>query len=485
MATREGMAWVWDPFGLRGRLERLVPSATARGVVALASIAVAAAAICASFWAAQGTPNGQYLAGGRRFYSDDAIKICRALDEQRIEYHQDDHRIYVAPEQFDQAAAVVAKLGVGRKPIDELRGPGGVLSSLLETTEDRRRRDQLSRERILESLISQQDGVVWSLVSLHDVTGSTSTLRSTRKAAFVYLETDGDHRLPARTLQLLPSLLAGYVPELAPRAITVMDRAGRKYLDPSDPTLSELSRNQAREEELADTIRERLDWIKGVRVLTRISPHEVVPPQTETRMEPEPAPTITVNHPATIDGEKLGIPQATEPGRASRERDRGTVLVSVPRSFYYSAIVNHAEHKEPSIDELKQAQTRTEGQIRRLVEMITAGEGVWTVDVEMIPDKIPTARPVIATTGSGSRTRGLDWGVVATIVAGAAVITAAGAWRRSSPRPAPVRSARKKLRVDPPEDHTLSERVRELVRQDPEAAASVLERWLTQGESSP
>jgi len=483
MTARERTAWDRGWTRLRERLGRLLPSSSARASAVLGMVAVAAAAIALAARLIPASSGASLLAGGRRFYSDDLIKICRALDELRIEYRQDDHRIEVAPDQIDQATAALAKLDIGRKPIDELRGSGGFLSGLLETSQDRKRKEQLARERILESLISQQDGVAWSLVSLHELPARPGSRTPVRLGALVYLETEGDQRLPARTLQLIPSLLAGYVPELAPHSITVMDRGGRRYLDPNDPSLGEISRNQAVEEELADKIRERLDWIKGVRVLARVSsPAPAV--QGKTGFSAQPAGSaagehqswIVVNQPASLEAVR---PEQAAAGSAV---EGGRILVSVPRSFYLGAMVDHSEQKEPSVEELKQFAGRTEAQIRQLVGLITTGRGDWKVDVEMIPDKLPVPRLSAASSPPGNR-RFLDWGFVATIAAGVAIVTATGAWIRAARRPGPPSPSRPAWRADPPQEHAARERVRELVRRDPEAAASVLERWLIQGDS--
>ncbi len=475
MATRERIAWVsW--FGRqRGRLERLARKAAARPLLGLSAIAAATVAIGVAAWTAQSPSTAHYLAGGQRYYSDDLIKICRALDEQRIEYRQDDHRIEVPADQFDQAAAAMAKLDVGRRTIDELRGAGGLWNMFLETTEDRRRRERLGRERILESLISQLDGVGWSLVSIHTAQGPANTRKAANTSAFVYVETEGDQTLPSRTVQALPSLLAGYIPDLAPRAITLMDRGGRRYLDPSDPTLGELTRNQAREEEIGDKIRERLDWIKGVRVLARVAAQvkEAARPGAQ-----EPA--IVVNHPTALEPAAESKPLA-----AVKAPEGGRVLVSVPRSFYYAAIVNRSEGKEPSLEDLRQLAARTEGQIRATVELITEGQGAWSVEVDTIPDEYRERRVLTATAGAESRRRAVDYGLASAVVAGVSIVTAVGAWIRAARRPPIEPGPRPRHRAHPPEEAAPSERVRELVRRDPAAAASVIERWMSQGESSP
>ena len=77
-----------------------------------------------SYWGAGSLSNlgVRYLASSKRFSSDDLIKVCRALDKQRIAYRVDDQRrVEVSSEQFDQAAEAISKLDLGQHPIDEIR----------------------------------------------------------------------------------------------------------------------------------------------------------------------------------------------------------------------------------------------------------------------------------------------------------------------------------------------------------------------------
>ena len=123
----------------------------------------------AIYWAATSltTLGVRYLVSGRRFSSDDLIKVCSALDKQRVSYRVDDsRRVEVAADQFDQAADVVAKLEIGQRPIGDIREQS-YISIFLDSPSDRENRKQLAREKIIEGLIGQLDGVVWSLVSIN------------------------------------------------------------------------------------------------------------------------------------------------------------------------------------------------------------------------------------------------------------------------------------------------------------------------------
>jgi len=478
-------------------------------------------ALC--YWAATAfsTVGVRYLASGARFSSEDLIKICRAFDEHRItDYRLDDRRVAVSADDFDEAAVLLAKMDVGRHSIEEIRSQPGAMSLLWETSEDRIKRDQLKRERILEAMIGQQSGVVWSLVSIHHSRTSSGVRNPPKPSAFVYLETEGDRQLPFRTVQAIPAILRGYEPDLNLHAITVMDRRGHRYLDPSNPSLGDISRNRAREEELSEKILEKLDWIKGVRILVQVSlPHHDASntgrgvssgtianqPHGGDRSVSNDgnagtgsaglsggAATIAVNGPADLEAE----PPPTKPNTATSGssesagaaaepgHESGHVLVNVPRSFYYNALVNKADHLEPSPEEFQLMAARTETGVKKTVELVLPVQGTWKVDVDTIPDELPLVRPAVLTYPVDSRHKALDWGIVGAVGAAISILAAVGSWiqaARRSARPPEPATTTARYRADPASEPGPSERVRELVRRNPEAAASVLQRWTVQG----
>src|SRR5262245_63048134 len=83
------------------------PLADQRPVVKLGlPLAVVLALAASSYWAlgSLSTSGARFLASSKRFSSDDLIKICRALDKQRISYRVDDQRrVEVTSDQYDQA----------------------------------------------------------------------------------------------------------------------------------------------------------------------------------------------------------------------------------------------------------------------------------------------------------------------------------------------------------------------------------------------
>jgi hypothetical protein len=497
-------------------------------------LGVIVALVTFGYWAASSlTAVGvRYVASGRRFSSEDLIKICRALDEHRIDdYRLDDRRIAVSADDFDQASALLAKLDLGQHSIDEIRTQSNSMTRPWQTSDERRRLDQLAHERILEAIIGQQSGVVWSLVSIHHPRPATGYRMVSKPSAFVYLETERDRQLPSRTVQAITTILRGYEPELDLHAITVMDRRGHRYLDPSNPSLGEISRNRAREEELSEKILEKLDWIKGVRVLVQVTTPQRVERATEhngdrgtptnllheshhslsvkndegstSAHRPSASSTIVVNQPVTLEldpaplAHSKPIAVTARPGDAATpaidahlsepSSEGGRVLINVPRSFYYNALVNRAYRDELSPEEFQAIAARTENHVKKTVELIVPQSGAWRIDVDTIPDELSLTRRAVLPYSAESRRKVLDWGIVGAAGAAISILAAVGAWvhiARCSVRAPESETTIVRYRSDVPSESGPSERVRELVRRDPQAAASVLQRWTAQGDGT-
>jgi hypothetical protein len=482
----------------RARADRLRQAVLARRPAARWGLALVAvlALVAAAYWTAMtlAPVRTRYLASGRPFSSEDQIKICRAFDTRNIPYGIDDRRIEILADQFDQATAVFAKLDVGPHAFDEIREPSDSWG-IWQTREEREQRQRLSRERMIARFIDDLDGVVWSLVAIQYPRTTLGRHPRTRPSAFVYLETQSNRPLPSRTVETIPAILLSNEPELSHETITVMDRRGHRYLDPRNPALGELSRDRAQEEDIREKILEKLGWIKGVQVWVGLIDRPDAAPAgaAAAAAQPEPSrsdppPTVGVNRPLVLEEpgprsppQAASAAQSPRPAREDRS-DRGRVLVNVPRSFYFNAILTGADHREPTVEELKGMAAQTKEKILKRVSLVVPDS--WTVDVDMIPDDIPPGRPAALPPGSESRRRVMDWGIVAAVVAAVAAVSAVGSWiqvaRRPARRPEPVVEARR-YRADPAAETGPSERVRELVRRDPEAAASVLRRWTAQG----
>jgi flagellar M-ring protein FliF len=442
----------------------------------------------AGYWAALTlAPSGtRYLASGRSFSTEDMIKISQALDAKGISYRVEDRKIVIAAEQYEQAVAVFAKLHVGPMTFEELRTSPDWLSSLVETPQAKDRNERTLHEKWIERCIDELDGVILSQVRInYPRTAPVRRNNRARPSAFVYLETEPNHPLPSRTVQAICTILISNEPELVRESITVIDKDHR-YLDPSNPALADSSRDQAREEDLRKEILKKLNWIRDVKVELIGGREEPASraPTAASAPGPSPAdaaPVLRVNQPIEDDESAPTTVVAASPGRADRA-ERGRVLINVPRSYYYNHVLPRADEREPTREELQAMAARTKEQIEKFVKLVVPES--WIVDVFTIPDDVPLGRPAVLPVGANARRKVTDWGVVAVVAAAVALVTALASWiqavRRPARLPEPAVHGRR-YRVDSGDAPNPSDRVRELVRRDPEAAASVLQRWTTQG----
>jgi hypothetical protein len=480
-----------------GRLGRTMSSG--RPVVRLGvALALGLGLAAAGYWATSylGPAGNRYLDSGRSFASQDLLKIGRALRAKGIEYRVDDRKVEVVAEQYEQASLVYAHLDIGPRPFDEIRDLTDSWS-LWDTPEQREWKHRLGQERFLEAIINKLDGVVSSLVSIQYPRGQGSWRRGLKASAFVYLETEANRPLPSRTVQLIPAILMGNQPDLSHETITLVDGEGHRYFDPRNPSVGELSRDRAREEEIRDEILDKLSWIKGLQVWVQLLDGRAGAggPLAAPVVRPRPDHTeqklaVSVNEPMQLEDPghpalpPLPAAVAIDPKVAGRGdgTERGRILINVPRSFYYNAIVPRGDRRDPSAEELHGMAVRIREQVLKRVKLVVSDS--WTVDVDTVPDDVPVGRLAALPAGPDARRKVIDWGIVASIVAAVAIVTALGSWIQAARRPArlsePADDTRH-YRADFAAEPGPTERVRELVRRDPEAAASVLQRWTAPG----
>ena len=109
----------------------------------------------------------------------------------------------------------------------------------------------------------------------------------------------------------------------------------------------------------------------------------------------------------------------------------------------------------------------------------------WKIDLATIPDDLDFAPTAPLGSAADARRKALDWGIIGAAAAAFVLLVAAGSWIQRARRPQLRRVTTQEARHyhgDTAGEHAPTERVRELVRRNPEVAASVLERWTTQRE---
>ena len=442
-----------------------------------------------------------YLGSGRRYSSDDLLKITRELDKQHVRYTQvDDHRIAVAADALDVASAAVAKLEVGPRPLEDIRNAAGQ-ASIWESPHDKEAREQREMARMFERLIDDLPGVESSFVLINRSKERIGLRLVDRPTALVRLETEGGRELPFSVVESITSILKVSEKGLTPQAITVMDRSGRRYLDAGNPALNAISTTRAREEDLSRQILEKLDWITGVSVDVQLAIAEPEDQQEPNAVETKPsaAPTpiepgisVSLNRALSIDLEPADpVPPVASPAEPSpaapvEPKRRGQVWVRVPRSFYLNASFTPDRH-EPSKDDIRTLMARTEAQIRKAVELVIPEirTAAWQPpSIDMIADQTPDDRMPAVISGRDSRRLVNEWATAGAAGAAAAALVAVGTWvfgarqptRRAASSRGSLRYHRGSSATPPP-----TERVLEFVRRNPEAAFSVLNRWTSQG----
>ncbi len=523
----------------RARRRFAARSPALRWSVGLAALAIAATL---AYAVTMGTTTAEpyvSLRSGGRFSSDDRHAIQNAFDLKHIRYKIDrQNRVEVAADQLTEALEALGKLNIGRKGMSKIHEEEQQ-DNMFELPRTRELREARLRNEWLETLIQPIDDRIVSVsVRLNQPDARISARRAGPVSAFVSLELDSDRKLSDTTIEKIRSMIASAEPDVKHDAVSVFDQTGRRYLDAQDPGLNALSKNRARQEELRQEILERLEWLKGVQVSVQLVPGPAIPPPTplpplppQSRMpaiEPAPtpaivdtadrapAPTVGVNQPLELSGEDVSEPplaaspaQPPEPVSSLPQAPvqivpapppapepptlKAKVLVQVPRSYY----VNAMPDSKLSSSELQALAERTRGDILKVVRhVVQPGQLEEPVDVSSFPDDLAVVR---SSEPAPELRKVVSWWIPAGVAAGATTAILLIGFRVRGARPAlgsanrtgsasgagGRRDDRGRFKIDEASDPRPgpgpSERVRELIRLNPEAAASVLQRWTGQG----
>jgi flagellar biosynthesis/type III secretory pathway M-ring protein FliF/YscJ len=485
---------------VRAQVHRVRRLLAARGPIFRWSLSLSAVAVLVALvYVASPLPSGsEYLRSGQPFSSDDIIKITRALDAKPLPYRVDDRgRIEVPGDRLDEARAVLAKLDVGPRPIDEIEET--IPSSFWDGLPEQEQRIKKAREEVLAALIRQLEGINDAHVWINRPKTRVGFRPTSNATAFVWLETEGNREIGPTTVQSIQNILVGKEPDLKPDAMTVFDQKGRHYLIAGNSTLGKMTKDRAREVEFTEKILEKLDWIKGVRVTVQMVPAPASPPPPPPSSTPTPTTEATVapessvgvNKPLELDpppspGPALAVAPSPSPAKLAEDHSPARVLVYVPRSFYLKAMPN----REPSQEDLQSARSSTETRIRTAVNFVVPPGELHEVMIDTIPDDEPASPPRMNPPATEAR-RSIPWWVPsASAGAGMATLLVVAfrvlASRRPEARPAATAHRGRYTVDDAPSEPGpgTSERVRELIRLNPESAASVLHRWIGQGGGS-
>lgn len=490
---------------LDGARRRLAPQATgprwAFGAAGVVAVAVATIAYVATSPSAR---TGGFVRGGEKFSADDLIVVGNALDAKGLRHGvTESGRVEVAAERLDEANTIVAKLAVGRQPLAEIDRKPLEFNPWDPLTIKDQRQDLALNERIA-AMIRPLDGIISARVYV--IPKKTRGLRPAPEAtAFVHLQAENGRELAGATLESIEAIVAGNAPDV--KAVTILDVNGHIYADARNPSLSDRTHTRTYRDELRQEIQKHLDWLRGALVSVQVStPPPVAPAVTAaplSAVEPPSAdvpgvtfPSMGVNQPIDLNPEAApALPPApivtTAPAPAPSLAPafdlsgppRVRVLVEVPRSYYLRTFPG----REPSQDDIHPFIERTKVNIEKAVRHVVPADHLDEVEIITISDEPSLREPAAPPGANGSRGEFAWWAPAGVAVGALAAVLIVALRLVAGRRPPPATragSGRSRYKIDEASDAGQgpgpSERVRELIRLSPEAAASVLNRW-TQG----
>ncbi len=477
----------WDQFRARlaparRQLARLGTGPRLALMLAPAALVVAALALLLG----PETPaRPAWLYEGKRFSAAEATRLAGVLRSHHFEARVEDGRVGVTSAKEADALLLLEKQGLTPRSADELVDQGDE-GGWLEPPGAREIRLRRRRERELGQMIRElpETSIESALVEIARPR-PTGFRPAEEERATVRVTTRGDQPLAPATVMRIKDVLST-MEHLKPDALAILDRAGRVYLEPGKPDLLHRSWAHAREEELKTKILEELDWVEGLRVSVQVDPAASKSP------EPVPAATETPRTPVVVPNGPLDLPP--EPGETLAEVTpieaapvgKANVLVQVPLSTYLARARQDRAGRNPSPSELQGYAEKLEAKVQTAVAYVVPPRELGRV-VVMRSDPAGPAIPAEAVAATPHRQE-LGWllfGGAGTLALVAVLVASVGLMaRRPSGRPARQRAAVGR-RDDPDGPRPApSERVRELVRLHPVAAAGVLQRWIGQGEES-
>lgn len=440
-------------------------------------------------------PGWVWILEGRSLSRAQLARVRDTLDVQGIAYTSDrSNRIGVKLDRKAEAIEALAKARVAPPTLDEIDEQTGESRGLFEGPDEVARRDQkLLIESIKAQIKDLDESIDSALVRINRVRAG-GYRGGEVVSAFVNLRVVDNRQLGHEVIDRIQTILTGLVPDLKPDAITVIDRA-RTYMSAGNRELKEQVTTRAREGQWRDAILVALRYIRGVdvRVQLEIPPPAPAPVVAAT---PEPsdlasAETVRPNVPLAVEPDPLPEPApAAPPAPPAPARPRANVWVSVPRSFYLMAYEAQSPHRKPRPEDLKAFEATTERTIQNAVHSVIQRDDLGRVDIDTVQDDLALAAPPAPAVIPDPQFA-VPWPVVSggigllVIVAGVMAVHLVRVARRPAPRPAAA-NRRADFASDAGQGIAPgpSERVRELIRLDPEAAAGALQRWIGHGEAA-
>ena len=475
---------------LRGPAARARRWFAERGALTrLALLGSALAALGAAGYLASGDDPSRrtpaWLYDGVRLSADDLNRVAGALEAEGI-YRVVDKaagRVGVKAEAVTAARAALIKRKVAPRTLEDLGGEEEDESPWISPAE----REGRKLHRLEQTLKFQIEGldpaIVSASVRIHREKGR-GFQAAPRVAASVYLKTEG--KLGHRVIEGIENFLTGDLPDLK-EAITVVDQTGHKYLAAGDPVLKEQNKAHRQEEDWREKILDGLRHIPGVTVSVLLQQVIPAPSPPVVVIEPPPAPPadqVIANGKVTVDPDPPPVSAAPAPAPLV-PRFRANVVVQVPRSFYRREFQSKNPDRQPTQEEILPMAATTRNIVEDAVRISISEDILGDVKVDTVQDDLPVSEVRLPPDPESRRAwlwLALSGAVALASATALAAVLLRRAGRRSPSRPA-ASSWRPGIVDDGPGGPSpgASERVRELIRLNPEAAAGVLQRWNGQG----
>ena len=431
---------------------------TTRGGLALAALLTMAAG---GYFAVNADSGGtSTLFDGRALPPDDASAVKNALDIAAIPCALDARgRVRVADARLDDARKLLAKKGLGPRTVRGLDADAEA-GSIFDSPAVREAREQRTRRRKLQVMIEEIPEVAAADLEVFRVNTRPGFGAPTKVTAMLRLLGRDGGPISHRTIDAIRSMLKSGEPGLPDEGISIFGAAGESYYNGPDPTSGALSEARARAEELRGKLHRQLAWLDGVQVW--------VEPAATVEVPAPPAPRVSMNHALSAQPPPTVV--------AARGVGKVNVMVDVPNATYLKRFRAQSPTGPLSREAIAPLVQRDEASIRQTVAF-TAGAELGALALRRIE---PTAaEPPSAPNPDAEAYRSRSWWLFAAAILlfAATLILAAG--RRVVGRRSPAG-----LPPRPPHfaANGPAERVRDLVRADPEAAAGVLNRWIAAGE---
>lgn len=418
------------------------------------------------------TQTGDYawLYGGKVFPAEDADRILAALKSAGIPCTEADGKVGVLPNRRPEAVALLAKQGIGWRPIADLLDDEPSGGSPLETADQREARARRSRARSAAALIEEIPGIVQAVVVFAPVKTGTAINPSTGLKATAFVQTEDHQRLAQPRVDRIAEILTRFEGVIGDD-VSVMDlRSEHVYTIGGRAGNIAIPGRQTRAEELRTRILDRVG-IEGAQVSVHVENTEPAPHGVDVAVLNQPLGDV-----------QSEISPAPTPGNEGAARERATVVVQVPRGYFQQ----QHNREQPGASATPATMSPV---VERVRETIRGAVRDSLADAELADLKIAQTEPVEPPTAAESANEveaaqvvippwiPIGGGVALALIVLAALSSGWIAARRATVMraalPASTRGSSRAL-----------EQARAFVLRDQAAAAGVLHAWIEQGSHS-